>query len=106
LFRASPIGDNFLSAFRISLRTNGTLDCREIWQEHVVYFEEDSREIASEYHNVPFPSAVDFTANRPPDVSGASSMAGIIFSAFNKAQRTNGTLDSDEILHECVVYFV
>jgi hypothetical protein len=104
LFRAPPIGDNFLSAFRLSLRTNGTLDCREIWQEHVVYFEEDSCQIASEY-NVPFPSAVDFTANPPSDVSGASSMAGIIFSPFSKSQRSNGTLDSDEILHECVVYF-
>ena len=26
-------------------------------------------------------------------------------SAFNKPQRTNGTIDSHEILHECVVYF-
>ena len=32
-------------------------------------------------------------------------MAGTICNAFNKLLRTNGTLDSDEIFHEYVVYF-
>ena len=104
IFDAPPIWDTFLSAFCLSLRTNSPLDCGEIWHEHVVYFGEDFYQIASE-SDVPFPSAVDFTANPLSDISGAPSMAGTIFNAFNKLLRTNGTLDSDEIFHEYVVYF-
>jgi len=97
--------DNFLTAFRLSLQTNGTVEYREIWHTYVVYFGEDSCQIASE-SNVPFPTDVDFTAY-PRAMFGAHSQltAQSIFSAFNQPQRSNGTYDSNEILHECVGYF-
>ena len=106
IFDAPPIWDTFLSAFCLSLRTNSPLDCGEIWHEHVIYFGEDFYQIASE-SDVPFPSAVDFTANRLSDISGAPSMAGTICNAFNKLLRTNGTLDSRRTLakfHDNLTY--
>ena len=43
-------------------------------------------------------------ANPSSVVSGEPPIASTIFSAFNQPQRTNGTIDSDEIWHEYVVY--
>ena len=96
-------GHNFLSAFPLSLQTNGTLEFRENWQERVVCFADYSCRISRE-SNVPFPSAVDHTANPPSVVLGAPPIAGTIYNAFNQPQRTNGTLHSDEIWQEHVVH--
>jgi len=63
----------------------------------------DSCRISRE-SNVPCPSAVDHTANPPSVVLGAPPIAGTIFNSFNQPQRTNGTLDSDKIWQEDVVY--
>ena len=66
---------------------------------------DDSCRISRE-SNVQFTSVVDHTANPPSVVLGAPSIAGTIFNSFNQPQRTNGTLDSDEIWQEYVVYLV
>ena len=85
------------------LWANSTIDSLENWQKRVVCFVDDACRISREF-NVQFPSAVDHTANPPSVVLGAPPIAGTIFNSFNQPQRTNGTLDSDEIWQEYVVY--